>query len=111
MEVVRDLRRAGIEFAITSSRPPRGMRMLFAPLALEGAVAGLNGGLYVNPDLSVIKCHTLDPAAAKVSLDVIVDEGLDPWLYTRDTWQVCDRSAAHVAREEWILQFEAQAVT
>jgi Cof subfamily protein (haloacid dehalogenase superfamily) len=111
MDAVRDLRRAGIAFAITSSRPPRGMRMLFEPLALDGVTAGFNGGLYVNPELEVILCHTLEPDIAKVTFNSIKDEGLDVWVYTKDAWLVRDRSAPHVAREEWILKFEAQAVT
>jgi hydroxymethylpyrimidine pyrophosphatase-like HAD family hydrolase len=86
------------------------MRMLIEPLALDGVIAGLNGGLYVNPDLEVILCRGLDPATAKTSVDVIVDEGLDAWIYTKDALLVRDRKAAHVAREEWILKFEAQAV-
>ncbi len=46
---VRDLHNAGIAFAITSSRPPRGLRMLIQPLALQGPIAGCNGGHIVNP--------------------------------------------------------------
>ncbi|MEA3102221.1 HAD-IIB family hydrolase, partial [Caballeronia mineralivorans] len=48
---VRDLRKSGIRFAITSGRPPRGMAMLVEPLALDLPLAGFNGGLFVNPDL------------------------------------------------------------
>ena len=48
---VRELDRAGIAFAITSGRPPRGMSMLTKPLALRTAIAGFNGGVLVNPDL------------------------------------------------------------
>jgi hydroxymethylpyrimidine pyrophosphatase-like HAD family hydrolase len=44
-----------IALAITSGRPPRGMSMLIKPLALRGAIAGFNGGVFVNPDLSVIE--------------------------------------------------------
>ncbi len=111
VDSVRDLRRAGIAFAITSSRPPRGMQMLVAPLALDGVIAGFNGGLYVNPDLSIILSYTIDPAAAKACVDFIAKEGLDPWVYTKDAWLVRDRSAPHVAREEWVLKFEAQVVS
>ena len=63
--VVRDLHDAGIAFAITSGRPPRGMAMLIAPLALRTPIAGFNGGVFVNPDLSVIESHALDPRTAK----------------------------------------------
>ena len=67
-EAARDLRRAGIALAITSGRPPRGMSMLIEPLALEGAIAGFNGGVFVNPDLSVIESHLLDPETSKEAL-------------------------------------------
>jgi HAD superfamily hydrolase (TIGR01484 family) len=49
--VAQELREAGIKLAITSGRPPRGMSMLIAPLRLEGALAGFNGGVFVHPDL------------------------------------------------------------
>jgi HAD superfamily hydrolase (TIGR01484 family) len=58
--VARELHQAGIILAITSGRPPRGMRMLIEPLALQSPIAGFNGGVFVNPDLSVIESHTLD---------------------------------------------------
>ena len=42
---VKALGAAGIAFAITSGRPPRGMAMLVAPLALKTPIAGFNGGV------------------------------------------------------------------
>ena len=48
---VQALQRAGIRFAITSGRPPRGMAMLFDALDLETPIAGFNGGLFVRRDL------------------------------------------------------------
>lgn len=110
IEAVRALRSAGIEFAITSSRPPRGMRMLFAPLALDGITAGLNGGVYVNPDLSIVESYPLDLARAKLAVNALLGGGLDVWIYTQDEWLVRDRAAPHVAREEWIMKFDAKAV-
>ncbi len=107
---VQDLRHAGIAFTITSSRPPRGLRMLIEPLALRGAIAGLNGGIYVNPDLSVIECHRLDPATAKEAVNSILDQGLDVWVYTEEDWLVLKVDAPHVAREAWILKFDPTAV-
>src|SRR5215471_19188994 len=52
---VGQMRGAGIEFAITSGRPPRGMQMLIEPLALTTPIAAFNGGLFVKPDLTVIE--------------------------------------------------------
>ncbi len=108
--VVRDLRAAGIAFAITSSRPPRGLRMYVEPLDLKVPIAGLNGGLYVNPDLSVIESHKLDLATAQATVELMSDQGLGVWLYTQDDWLVRDKSGPHVAREAWILQFDAKVV-
>lgn len=107
---VRDLHAAGIAFAITSGRPPRGMSMLIEPLALTGPVAGFNGGVFVNPDLSVIQSHTLEPAAARETLALILERGLDAWLYTETEWLIRDKQAAHVAREAWTVKFEARQV-
>jgi len=106
----RELREAGIALAITSGRPPRGMSMLIEPLALDTAVAGFNGGVFVNPDLTVIESHLLNPAAARQALDVILGKGLDAWLYTEDEWLIRDEKAPHVAREAWTVKFEARVV-
>ena len=46
---VHRLHEAGVGFAITSGRPPRGMAMLIEPLALDTPIAGFNGGVYVEP--------------------------------------------------------------
>jgi Cof subfamily protein (haloacid dehalogenase superfamily) len=106
-----ELYRAGIILAITSGRPPRGMGMLTGPLAPQGAIAGFNGGVLVNPDLSVIESHTLDPAAAKQAVKLILDQGLDVWVYTEDEWLIRDKDAPHVAREAWTVKFDAKVVT
>ena len=109
-EAVKDLQAAGIDFAITSGRPPRGMSMLIEPLALQGAIAGFNGGVFVNPDLSVIESHTLEPATAKQALELILDQGLDAWVYTEQEWLIRNRDAPHVARETWTVKFDAEVV-
>jgi Cof subfamily protein (haloacid dehalogenase superfamily) len=106
----RELLHAGIALAITSGRPPRGMSMLIQPLALQGAIAGFNGGVFVNPDLSVIESHTLDPATATQTVKLILDRGLEAWVYTQDEWLIRDPDAPHVARETWTVKFDAKVV-
>ncbi|MGA2291029.1 HAD-IIB family hydrolase, partial [Bradyrhizobium sp.] len=106
----KDLQTAGIAFAITSGRPPRGMAMLVDPLALRTPIAGFNGGVFVRPDLSVIESHTLDPATAKQTLKLILDQGLDAWVYTDEEWLIRDSNAPHVARETWTVKFNARVV-
>ena len=107
---VRELHDAGIGFAITSGRPPRGMSMLIAPLALRTPIAGFNGGVFVNPDLSVIESHLLDPKTAKQAVAILIDQGLDAWVYTEDNWLIRDPNAPHVARETWTVKFEPTVV-
>ena len=58
-DAVRRLRERGIRFAITSGRPPRGMKMINDALHLDTPIAGFNGGVFVNPDWTVITSHTL----------------------------------------------------
>lgn len=104
----QELREAGITLALTSGRPPRGMQMLIAPLKLDGQIAGFNGGVYVNPDMSVVTSHLLPPDVAKEAMRLILDQGLDAWLYTPDEWLIRKKDAPHVAREAWTVKFEAR---
>jgi Cof subfamily protein (haloacid dehalogenase superfamily) len=104
----RELNAAGITLAITSGRPPRGMRMLVEPLRLEGQIAGFNGGVYVYPDMSVVATHLLSPEVAKEAMRLILEGGLDAWLYTTDDWLVRDKYGPHVARETMTVAFDAK---
>jgi Cof subfamily protein (haloacid dehalogenase superfamily) len=106
----REMKQAGIILAITSGRPPRGMSMLIEPLALESAIAGFNGGVFINPDLSVIESHPLDPEIAKQTLELILNQGLDAWVYTEEKWLIRDKDAPHVARETWTVKFDPEVV-
>ncbi len=107
---VRALEAAGGAFAITSGRPPRGMKMLTGPLGLRTPMAGFNGGVFVNPDMSVIETHVLEPQAARKAIELMEAAGLDAWLYTPDDWLIRDPKAPHVAREAWTVKFEAKLV-
>jgi hypothetical protein len=86
------------------------MSMLIEPLALECAIAGFDGGVFVNPDLSVIESHTLDPATAKQTLKLILNHGLDAWVYTEDEWLIREKEAPYVARETRTVKFDAKVV-
>ena len=110
IEAVQGLRRAGIAFAITSGRPPRGMAMLIEPLAIDTPIAGFNGGVLVNPDMSVIDAKTIAPDVARETLRLIRDHKMDAWLYTATDWFIRDPKAPHVERETWTVKFEARVV-
>ena len=102
---VKALHSAGIAFAITSGRPPRGMAMLIDPLALRTPVAGFNGGIFVKPDMTIMEEHVLAADVAKRALEVILRNGMDVWVYSGKDWLVRDRNAPHVAREQWTVKF------
>lgn len=106
----RELKEAGIKLAITSGRPPRGMAMLIEPLHLTSAIAGFNGGALVRPDLTLIECHALDPAVAADALRLILDKGLDAWVYTESQWLIRNSDAPHVARERNTVKFDPEIV-
>jgi Cof subfamily protein (haloacid dehalogenase superfamily) len=102
---VKSLQDAGITFAITSGRPPRGMAMLIEPLALRTPVAGFNGGIFVKPDMTIMAEHVLAADVADCALDVILRHGMDAWVYSGNDWFVRDANAPHVAREKWTVKF------
>jgi Cof subfamily protein (haloacid dehalogenase superfamily) len=107
---VKALQAAGIAFAITSGRPPRGMAMLIDPLALRTPVAGFNGGIFVKPDLTIIEAHVLAAHVARRALELILQNGMDAWVYSGQDWFVRDASAPHVAREQWTVKFPPTVV-
>ncbi len=104
-EAVRKLLATGIAFTITSGRPPMGMKMVIEPLRLNDPIAAFNGGVIVQPDLSVLRQHLLPQAAAQSACEIIAQHGLDVWLYTGQDWFVQKRQAPHVDREQWTVKF------
>ena len=79
---------AGVRFAITSGRPPRGMAMLFEPLHLDTPIAAFNGGLFVNSDLSIVRQKTVPADVAREAIDLMRKRGLDAWVYSGNDWLV-----------------------
>ena len=102
---VKKMRAAGIEFAITSGRPPRGMQMLIEPLGMRTPIAAFNGGLFVKPDLSIIEERVLNKDVVEPIIKIIEDHKLGVWIYRKTDWFVHERHGAHVDREEWTVKF------
>jgi Cof subfamily protein (haloacid dehalogenase superfamily) len=111
IEAVRKLHGAGILFAITSGRPPRGMAMLTEPLDLQTPIAAFNGGLLVNRDMSVIEQRVLPEDLVLPVADMMSSFNLDVWLYTGADWYVPKPDGPHVAREAWTVKFEPKIMT
>jgi Cof subfamily protein (haloacid dehalogenase superfamily) len=105
VKAVHALHAKGILFAITSGRPPLGMKMLIDPLEIQTPVAGFNGGVFTHPDLSVITSRTIPAEVAAHALDLIKQAGMVAWLYTATDWYVPDPKGPHVDRETWTVKF------
>ena len=90
---VAALRDAGILFAITSGRPPRGMEMLIDPLDLQTPIAAFNGGLLVDRDMKVIEQHVLPEDLVVPVADLMGSFDLDVWVYRGADWYVRDPRA------------------
>jgi Cof subfamily protein (haloacid dehalogenase superfamily) len=102
---VRHLKEAGIGFAVTSGRPPRGMAMLVEPLELELPIAAFNGGLFVHPDMSVIQERAIPSDAVSPAVKLMNAHELDVWLYRGADWLVRDTRAPHVEKEAATVRF------
>jgi Cof subfamily protein (haloacid dehalogenase superfamily) len=111
IDAVRSLGQAGILFAITSGRPPRGMSMLIEPLDITTPIAAFNGGLLVNKDMSVIEQRVLPEPLVRPAGELIGSFGLDVWVYQGADWYVPDPHGSHVAREAATVRFEPKVLT
>jgi len=107
---VRSLRQAGVIFALTSGRPPRGMGMLMGPLQIDTPVAAFNGGLMVDKDMEVLEEHALPEDIVKPISDHMQSFDLDVWLYRGADWYVPDPKGPHVDREAWTVKFDPKVM-
>lgn len=110
IDAVHALHEAGIHFAVTSGRPPRGMEMLVEPLAIQTPLAGFNGGLVVEPDLDVVEEHLVPDDIVPRAIGQLESFGLAVWLYVGADWFVRDPDGPHVERESHTVQFEPSVV-
>ena len=111
VKAVRRLGQAGILFAITSGRPPRGMSMLIEPLDLTTPIAAFNGGMLVNRDMSVIEQRVVPEDLVLPVAGLYGSFSLDTWVYRGADWYVPDPAGAHVARESATVRFEPKVST
>jgi hypothetical protein len=107
---VHRLHEAGILFAITSGRPPRGMAMLVEPLDLKTPIAAFNGGVIADRDLHVIEQRVLPDELVGPIVEELASHDLSVWLYRGADWYVQDRQGPHVDRETATVKFEPTVV-
>jgi Cof subfamily protein (haloacid dehalogenase superfamily) len=110
LQAIEALHERSVLFAITSGRPPRGMRMLVHPLEIRGPMAAFNGGIIVQPDLSIVDERAVPDDLAAAILDAIRAHQLYAWIYRGADWYVTDPQAPHAEREATTVQFQPTVV-
>ncbi len=110
IEAIERLHERGVLFAITSGRPPRGMRMLVHPLEMRGPMAAFNGGIIMQPDMSIVDEQAIPDDCTPAVIDMIRAHGLYVWIYRAAEWYVTDPHAPHAEREASTVQFQPTVV-
>jgi Cof subfamily protein (haloacid dehalogenase superfamily) len=105
VQAVRSLAEAGIAFAITSSRPPIGLRTPISSLAITTPVGAFNGGLIVSPEnLKPIEGNPLPADIARRAIAFLAGRRIDIWFQTDRDWLVLDRDGPYVDLEIRTIQ-------
>jgi len=65
--------------------------MLIEDLQLQDPITAFNGGLFVRPDLSVIRENLLPGEAVQPVTDILIKHKLDVWIYSDKDWFVPSR--------------------
>jgi Cof subfamily protein (haloacid dehalogenase superfamily) len=110
IRAVNELQKHGVLFAITSGRPPRGMRMLVEPLGMKVPMAAFNGGIIIMPDMTVVDERAIPADVAPAVVETIRAHGLYVWMYRATEWYVTDPKAPHAEREATTVQFPPTVV-
>jgi Cof subfamily protein (haloacid dehalogenase superfamily) len=97
---VARLRAEDIAFAIVSSRPPRGLRMLIDPLEITTPVVGFNGGLVTTPAFSPLTQHRMSSAVARQTVEIIDAHGVQVWVFRGEDWLTRDPAGPYVGLEQ-----------
>ncbi len=106
IQAVHQLREADVLFAITSGRPPKGMSMLIEPLGLTTPIAAFNGGLIIEPDMTVMQQKLVPKSLVGPLLTLLESHGLVTWIYRGADWYVRDLGGPHVDKEAATVQFQ-----
>jgi Cof subfamily protein (haloacid dehalogenase superfamily) len=87
------------------------MEMLVKPLDLQTPIAAFNGGLIVDPDMTVIERRVLPESLVRPLVDLMRSFGLSVWLYRGTDWFVPDANGPHVAREAETVKFSPMVMS
>jgi hypothetical protein len=106
IEAIGQLRAAGIQFTLASSRPPRAMRQQVEALGIDLPTVAFNGGLITYPDGRVMSAHRIPQAAAIASLAMFADQECAVWVFADDQWLLLDLNGAYVDHERHTLGYD-----
>lgn len=107
---VHKLRKNGTAFAITSSRPPRGLLFIIEQLEIDTPTGAFNGAMIVQPDLEIADRSLLSPSMAASVLEVLEAHNVERWVYRGMDWFVLDMETPHVRRETRVVRFSPRRV-
>src|SRR5277367_2616926 len=102
---VAKLHASRIAFSIVSSRPPRGLCMLFPPLGITMPVGGFNGGVVATPDLALLTEHLLPAKVARCAIDVLDARGAQVWIFSGQDWLLRHLDGPYTELEERTVGF------
>jgi Cof subfamily protein (haloacid dehalogenase superfamily) len=109
---IEKMHEAGVKFAVTSGRPPRGMKVITEQVKLSAPLAAFNGGMFVEPDtMKVLTSQTLDTETAEAVIERIGSFDLDVWVYADVEWYLRNFNAPHREKEEQTVQFPPKVVS
>ena len=108
---VQRLHDAGLHFTIVTARPAPGVRDLIGALHITSPIACFNGALVVLPDLTPVRALRMMPKDVIETGRLIVEAGLDLWVYTEDKWYVSRRGGPHVGHQEQLIGITAYPLT
>ena len=110
LRAVEQLHDAGILFAVTSSRPPRGLAMFFEPLHLSTPVAAFNGGMIIDPDKRVLVQRLIDDEIVAAIVGHLDEQQVSVWVYRGQEWYVRYPNGSHIHHEAEVCQFQPLTV-
>ena len=73
-------------------------------------MAAFNGGIIVQPDLTIVDERVIPPQVAPVVIQTIRAFGLYAWIYRSADWYITVPHAPHAQREASTVQFEPTVV-
>ncbi len=103
---VQQLGAAGILFAITSGRPPRGISMFIEPLNLTTPLAAFNGGVMVDSAMKTIEQRTIKDGLVAPIIELLNAHGMSIWVYQGANWFVLDAKGPHIQSNSLSCQLE-----